>query len=304
MSDQYVIRIIVENGDPNGVRTATHQNWKGKVVAFPKADWSRVKNRPELKETGVYILVGSIGVAQDSVPTIYIGQGDRVGERIALHFGQKDFWDFGVVVVQEGTPLNSAQARWLEHMFYKKAIELDNCYLDNKNKPKELCLAEWDLIETKGFFKKTLEVLPLLGVNAFDETALSIKSITQVVSPPANEAIFNTIVVPANEDGFNKVFLGEDCWYAIPIGSEMIDRIKYIAAYQTAPISAVTHYAPVKQIEKIEGTGKFKIIFAEHAKELTSIPFGDAKIGSMRRPKYTTYERLLKASSIRELLDI
>ena len=31
-----------------------------------------------------------------------------------------------------------------------------------------------------------------------------------------------------------------------------VDKIKYIAAYQTNPVSAITHYAPVSQIEPYE----------------------------------------------------
>ena len=35
---------------------------------------------------------------------------------------------------------------------------------------------------------------------------------------------YDTIVVPAREEGFNEVFLGEDCWYEIRISASMIDR--------------------------------------------------------------------------------
>jgi hypothetical protein len=49
----------------------------------------------------------------------------------------------------------------------------------------------------------------------------------------ANEYIFiisaGLIVVPANEEGFQEVFLGQDCWYEIRISSSMIEKIKYIA---------------------------------------------------------------------------
>lgn len=61
---------------------------------------------------------------------------------------------------------------------------------------------------------------------------------------------WDTIVVPANEDGFNRVFLGENCWWAIRISSSMIDRIKYIAAYQTAPVSAITYLGEVSKIRR------------------------------------------------------
>lgn len=303
MGEPYVIRLVVEDGDPSGVRTATRQNWNGKAVAFPRTEWPRVQKRPEFRKTGVYVLIGPTEGSDDGIPTVYVGQGDAIGDRIGSHYVQKDFWDFGVAVVAEGTPLNSAQARWLEHVLVDRAKELGNCRLDNGNNPKQPPLAEWDLIETKGFYKKILEVLPLLGVVFFDEATLSIKS--EPISSPASTKgnYLDTIVVPANEDGFNQVFLGENSWYAIRIGSEMLSRIKYIAAYQTAPISAITHYAPVSKIESIDGTRKYRLIFSEPAKHIGPIPFGDAKQGSMQSTRYTTLDRLLKASSIREVFE-
>lgn len=42
----------------------------------------------------------------------------------------------------------------------------------------------------------------------------------------------DTIVVPAQEEGFIETFIGENRWYSIRINSLMIPKIKYIAAYQ------------------------------------------------------------------------
>ena len=60
-------------------------------------------------------------------------------------------------------------------------------------------------------------------------------------SPKTDVDELDTIVVPAREEGFNRVFLGENSWYEIKISSSMLSKIKYIAAYQTAPISAITY---------------------------------------------------------------
>lgn len=71
----------------------------------------------------------------------------------------------------------------------------------------------------------------------------------------------DTIIVPAMEEGFNQVFLGENCWYAVRISAPMLNRIKYVAAYQVAPVSGVTYYASVDRIEKYKETGKYIIYF-------------------------------------------
>jgi len=112
----------------------------------------------------------------------------------------------------------------------------------------------------------------------------------------------DTIVVPAQAEGFNDVFLGERCWYAIRIGGGMISKIKYIAAYQTAPISAITHYAPVERIEPYGDEGKYRVVFAEPAKTLPkTISLGDMPVGSMQGCRYTSLTKLLRAKQVSEL---
>jgi hypothetical protein len=49
-------------------------------------------------------------------------------------------------------------------------------------------------------------------------------------TPSIDPAEIDTIVVPAREDGFKEVFLGENMWRAIRIHSSMIPKIRYIAA--------------------------------------------------------------------------
>ena len=81
----------------------------------------------------------------------------------------------------------------------------------------------------------------------------------------------------------------------------MIDKIKYIAAYQTAPVSAITHIAPVDRIEPYGDGGKYKLIFSESASEITPIPFDDAPQGSMNSSKYANLEKLKRAKKLSEV---
>jgi len=113
---------------------------------------------------------------------------------------------------------------------------------------------------------------------------------------------WDTIVVPANEDGFNRVFLGENAWWAIRISSSMVDRIKYIAGYQTAPISAITYYAEVAKVEKYKDTTKYILYFKEPAKKIGPIKLTAKKKGSApQAPRYTTHAKLIAAKTLEEL---
>lgn len=109
----------------------------------------------------------------------------------------------------------------------------------------------------------------------------------------------DTIVVPAREDGFNEVFLGENCWYSIRMSSSMIDRVKYIAAYQTASVSAITHYAEVSKIERYENTNKYIVYFKDKAIKIQDIKLPKDKPSlAPQAPRYTSYSKLAKAKSL------
>jgi hypothetical protein len=111
----------------------------------------------------------------------------------------------------------------------------------------------------------------------------------------------DTIVVPAREDGFKETFLGENCWYAIRIHPSMIPRIKHIAAYQVAPVSAITHIAKVKSIEQWKDSNKYILRFTEPAKKIEPIKLvAKGAVKALQNSRYTSIERLNKAKTLEE----
>jgi hypothetical protein len=122
---------------------------------------------------------------------------------------------------------------------------------------------------------------------------------TRSTEPRADLSEVDTIVVPAREEGFQETFIGENRWYEIRIHGSMRPQIKYIAVYRVAPISAITHLAPVKSIEPWKDTNKFVVNFVEPAKEIRAIPLlkgGHAK--ALQNIRYTTRSKLLIAKSL------
>jgi hypothetical protein len=97
------------------------------------------------------------------------------------------------------------------------------------------------------------------------------------------------------------VFLGENAWQAIRLSAGKIPKIKYIAAYQSLPVAAITHVAPVAKIEPYGDKGKYRVVFSEPAKAIGPIPFGDAPSGFMQGPRYTTYQKLQSAKTVADL---
>jgi hypothetical protein len=128
-------------------------------------------------------------------------------------------------------------------------------------------------------------------------------SISGERTPPLTSASeIDTIVVPAHEDGFQETFLGEDRWYSVRIHGSMRDQIKYIAIYRVAPISAITHIAPVRSIEPWKDSGKYVINFAEPAKAIGPIPLvKNGKVRNFQNLRYTTRDRLISAKNMDEI---
>jgi len=114
----------------------------------------------------------------------------------------------------------------------------------------------------------------------------------------------NTIVVPAQEEGFMEEFIKNQQWYAIRISASMLDKLKYIAAYQVAPVSAITHYAEIASIDKYQDTNKYIVKFKGAAKAIKHIGLNKDKKGiAPQSPRYTQLDKLLKANSISQVFD-
>lgn len=125
---------------------------------------------------------------------------------------------------------------------------------------------------------------------------------SKIGNEEADVGELDTIVVPAREEGFNEVFLGENRWYAIRINSSMIPQIKHVAAYQVAPISAITHIAPVNRIIPWKDTGKYCIEFAEPAHEIKHIELDEPGKGvAPQAPRYTSMRKLEQAKVVSDV---
>ena len=112
----------------------------------------------------------------------------------------------------------------------------------------------------------------------------------------------DTIVVPAQEEGFQSAFIESNAWWQIRISVSMLDKIKYIAAYRTAPVSAITHVAEVDRIERYKDTNKYILYFKESAKAIPYIELDKDKKGvAPQASRYTNYARLMSATKLSEV---
>ena len=164
----FSLRIFVADGDPDGLRIVDKSNWIGKALVFPRALLPQVKARPELAQTGVYLLLGPRQDGDGDM--LYVGEGDPIRPRLESHYAQKDFWTraIGFTTTTAGQ-LNKAHVQFLESRLIALARAAKRLPLDNANQPAEPSLSEADRADMEVFLGHMLGMLPVLGVHAFEQ---------------------------------------------------------------------------------------------------------------------------------------
>ena len=116
------------------------------------------------------------------------------------------------------------------------------------------------------------------------------------------ESSWDTIVCAAHADGFDDPFMKQHSWWAIRIREQHLPAVKYLAVYQVAPVSAITHYGEVDRIEPYKETGKYKLYFKGRP-----IPFSPAiglGVNPHLKPQGPKYARLSVLKTAQTLDDI
>jgi hypothetical protein len=170
----FSLRIFIADGDPDGLRIVERSNWVGRALVFPRAAWVQpsVADRPELQQTGVYLLLGPREDGEGD--RLYIGEGDPIMPRLATHHSgtaQKDFWTRAICFVSMGQALNKAHVQFLEANLIRLAKQAKRVPLDveNKKNESEPTLSEADRADMQVFLAHMLGMLPVLGVHAFEQ---------------------------------------------------------------------------------------------------------------------------------------
>ena len=165
----FSLRMFVVNGDPDGLRVIDRTNWNGKALVFPRTLLPQIKHRGEFGQTGVYLLLGPRPDGEGEM--LYVGEGDPVKQRLESHYAQKEFWTRAVFFVASEAQLNKAHVQYLEAQLIQRARVAKRTALDNGNSPTEPTLSEPDRAYVEVFLNHMLGMLPVLGVNAFEQVA-------------------------------------------------------------------------------------------------------------------------------------
>lgn len=160
------VRLFLIDGTPGGLMTAEIMNWTGHVLKGKREKLAEIRNRPEARRPGVYLLLGED--ERQGGRVAYIGQSDDVSNRLVQHDAKKEFWDEVVVVTSKDTNLTSAHVRYLESRLARLAKAIGRIPLINGNEPSGGAdLPEADASDMDYFIEQVRILLPVLGVDIF-----------------------------------------------------------------------------------------------------------------------------------------
>lgn len=162
----FSVRIFIPSGEPGGLRLIEKSNWTGQGLVFPRALYGEVRQRPELRRAGVYLLWGPAETGR--LPKLYVGEGDVVLPRLDQHAKQKDFWTHAAVFTSKDQSLNKAHVQYLEARLVQQANDAKRVELDNGNVPQLPALSEADAADAEAFLLDLLLCLPLMGTPFFE----------------------------------------------------------------------------------------------------------------------------------------
>ncbi len=167
MSTGRTLKVFLVDGAPNGLLTAEIMNWTGHVITGPRTRLAELVQRPEIKRTAVYFLVGpdsGTGIGTQ----VYIGETDDAKVRLALHNrpedkGGKDFWERVCVVTSKDANLTKGHVKYLESRLITLAKQAGRCDLLNGTQPDYASLPEADRSDMEFFLDQIQTLLPVLG---------------------------------------------------------------------------------------------------------------------------------------------
>jgi hypothetical protein len=169
MSSDLSVHMFLPNGTAEGIKMVEISNWVGRAVAGPRSRFEELRRRPEFARTGVYVLTGQAD--PNDLPTVYIGEGDPVANRLINHYRQKDFWSTLVFFCSKDDNLNKAHVQYLEARLVELAREAKRCVLDNSNLPQLPAISEMDTATLKTFLDQMLLIFGVLGLGVFQKPA-------------------------------------------------------------------------------------------------------------------------------------
>jgi len=167
------ITVFFVDGSPNGLIKCTNENWNGVAYKIPRIDLEKYKDRPHLKQTGIYFLFGKN--EDDDSDLVYIGQakerknGEGILYRLQEHIRNtdKDYWTEAVAFTNKDNSLGPTETYYLENKFCAIAKDAKRYKVKNGNDPNPGNVTEEKESDLDEFIEWAKIVMAILGHKVF-----------------------------------------------------------------------------------------------------------------------------------------
>lgn len=183
------VQLFLIDGTPSGRIKCSLDNWVGKVYLIPRTEISRSKDRPELSQTGIYLLFGADSTTGDQL--LYVGQsrqrknGNGVLSRVAEHIGQEklDYFTHAILIIDSDNSFGPTEISYLENAFYQQALTAGRVTVTNGNDPSPGNVTEEKQAALDEFIATAKILIGSLGYRAFD----AVDNAKQITSTYVND---------------------------------------------------------------------------------------------------------------------
>lgn len=137
------VTIYLMDGEVTGRIKCSLSNWTGIAYKIPRNEIDNCKDRSDLKQSGVYFLIGKDEVNGIEKDVVYIGQagnrknGEGILNRLTEHRRNpnKEFWTDAVVFTTSNNSFGPTEISYLENRFCAIATEANRYEIRNGNEP-------------------------------------------------------------------------------------------------------------------------------------------------------------------------
>lgn len=155
------VRIYLPDGSISGLRHGEIVNWTGQAIACPRARFTELKEWNESKRPGVYFLFGKN--EETSQDEVYIGQAEKVLNRLHDHISGKEFWTELVAFTNKDDNLTKSHVGYLESRLIALGYEAGRHNILNSTRPPLPTLPRADIDAMEEFIGGIRTLLGVLG---------------------------------------------------------------------------------------------------------------------------------------------
>jgi Domain of unknown function (DUF4357) len=222
------VRLFMADGSPLGIRQCEILNRTIHALAISRGRLPELRDWEEAKRSGVYFLFGR---TEEGNPKVYIGEAQRVIDRVANHVREKDFWNEAVLFVNKDENMH---AKYLEARLIDEADKAGRYELENEKFQELPVLSRADraaMEETIPDIRLILGVLGHLVFEPLDASAptTSADSGEQAGSLVGQEFVFSTSSFEAKgrvtDEGF-LIIKGSTAAPKFTVGNPGYDRLR------------------------------------------------------------------------------